>query len=311
MVFVTVALILVTCIACITHLALAPALAPPAFAAGPQVGGDPDSPPPQPRIEPLADGTMRMVFVERSPFSEFETLRKRFNWSAKMERPADYVLEEESFIVYMPPDYNPAQPTHGLLVWISPTETGTLPPVWMPVMDEQKLVWIGADQSGNYRPSQWHRLGLALDALHNMMTHFAIDEERVYVSGFSGGGRAASLLAPHFADVIRGGLYMCGSHYFRNVPVPGRPGEHFEEQMSRPAPELYDLAHERSRFVLLTGEKDYNRDETYSIYRNGYRRDSFRHVTYIEIPEMPHAMPLADWLTQAIEALDEPLKGSG
>ena len=34
----------------------------------------------------------------------------------------------------------------------------------------------------------------------------------------------------------------------------------------------------------------------------------FKHVTYLEVPEMPHATPPANWIHQAIQILDAPLQ---
>jgi len=262
---------------------------------------------PQPRIEPMPDGSMRMVFGGRSLDSDFANLSLRFNWSKRFgPKPTPYSIENESFVVYMPPDYNPAQATHGLMIWISPSAHGGVPAPWVPVLDQQRLVWIGANDAGNDRPVQWHRLALALDALHNLTQHFAIDEERIYVSGFSGGSRAASLLAQNYPDLLRGVLCICGVNYFRAVGNTERRGYHFEAQFMRPGPELYNLACTRSHFVLLTGERDFNRIETYSIYKNGFRRDPFKHVAYIEVPDLEHEIPDAEWFERALQALDDP-----
>ncbi len=292
-------------IAVMVCLALPPAHAQqdPAAPASPTPPSSPTAP--QPRIEPLPDGSLRMVFGATSLYSDFLNISTRFNWSKRYgPLPTPYTIEDESFVVYMPADYNPTQATHGLIVWLSPSVNGGVPDEWKPVLDRLQLVWIGTNDAGNKREVQWHRLALALDGLDNLTSHFAIDEERIYVSGFSGGARAASLLAQNYPDLVRGALCICGVSYFREVGNTKRRGYHFEPQFTRPGPDLYNLACTRSRFVLLTGEKDFNQIETYSIFKNGFKRDPYKHVTYLEVPGMEHEVPDAEWFERALQALD-------
>ena len=61
------------------------------------------------------------------------------------------------------------------------------------------------------------------------------------------------------------------------------------------------------RFVLITGEHDFNRDET-EAYSKEYKRDRFKHVTYIEIPGANHGFGVrGEWLRQVVESLDATL----
>ena len=61
------------------------------------------------------------------------------------------VLEPEDAIeweIYVPESYDPEEPA-GLVVYISPMDTGRIPGAWKDVMAASNLIWIGANRSGN------------------------------------------------------------------------------------------------------------------------------------------------------------------
>ena len=185
--------------------------------------------------------------------------------------------------LYVPEAYDPASPA-GLLVFISPIDSGRMPGRYQPVMDERNLIWIGANQSGN-RVRVARRVSLALLATALADRHFRIDPERVYVSGFSGGGRTASAVAPEYAQIFRGAIYICGVNFWN-----GRK------------PALLDRVRD-NRYVFLTGSKDFNRSETRRVHR-AYRRADIEDVLLLEVAGMDHSMPPVEDLSTAIDFLD-------
>ena len=50
--------------------------------------------------------------------------------------------------VYVPESYDREAPA-GLMVYISPMDSGEIPGRWKEVMDAGNLIWIGANKSGN------------------------------------------------------------------------------------------------------------------------------------------------------------------
>ena len=269
---------------------------------------------PEPELAaPHERGAFRARFSERSPLSSIEIYQDRYEMSrvsilASDPAGGDYDLAAESFEVFVPETYDPEQP-FGLLVWISPASSGGLSrPDNLELLAEKRLIWVGANNSGNDR-WHWYRTGLALDAAHNMQRLYNIDPGRIYISGYSGGGRVASSLGFLFPEVFRGGAYFFGCNYIRNVAVPGKPGAYWRAGF--PAPPNGDLRRikKEHRFVLVTGERDFNRDET-EAYFGEYKRDRFKHVTYIEIPEADHGYGVrGKWLAKVVEALDEAIEG--
>ena len=262
------------------------------------------APPTQPAAQ---TGEFQIQFKDRSALSDPAVIATRHGWVvAKLKAEGaetDYDLSKESYEVRVPMDYDPAK-TYGLLVWISAGQSGKVNAAWSAVLDKHHLIWIGANRAGNSR-SVMARLGLALDAASNMKSRYSIDADRVYVSGGSGGGRCASMLGVSCPDVFHGGIYIIGCDYFRDIPT-GEPNKYWPRSFVQPSPRLFAFAKQRSRHVLITGEKDMNRPQTKANFEAGFKRDAFEHVSYLEVPAMGHRLPPVDWIGLAFQFLDDP-----
>ena len=259
-------------------------------------------------------GAFQLRVPTRSKTSAIPTVVARMGWGTMEQVKAaaqkdgadvDYQLSNESFEVYVPPNYTGVEP-YGLIVWVSAGPGGSPPAHDLPVLDKHKLIWVGANNSGNKRAG-WVRLGLAVDAAEHLPTLYKIDPLRVYASGGSGGGRCASMLAMGFPDVFTGGGYpIIGTNYFKIVELPpgenGRP-RYYKRAFDRPAAKLFALASKERRHVLLTGDTDANREQT-RAYFEAMEKDGFKHVTYLQVPGMGHSLPDAEWFEKGIVALD-------
>src|SRR6185312_10336729 len=143
------------------------------------------------------------------------------------------------------------------------------------------LLFVAAHDSGNSR-NLFDRCRLAVDAVHNMKKRFHLDPDRVYVSGNSGGGRVASTLGIAYADVFAGCFPIVGVNFYKRIPT-GEPNM-FWHPNYRPDARILKSAKEENRYVLLTGEKDFNRENTLRVYREGFKAENFRRVLYLEVP---------------------------
>jgi pimeloyl-ACP methyl ester carboxylesterase len=257
----------------------------------------------QPATRPLRRGSFSLTFTDQSPLSPIEAQNKR--WHIRIEPPERYKLSDESFQLQVPDDGDDHRPW-GLLVWVSAGNSGNPPRAWLPVLQQRHLIWIGADHSGNDRATGV-RFGLALDAVHNAKKLYPIDETRVYLAGVSGGAKVAGMLGVLYPDVFTGAIPISGVAYFRNIPVPGGTNQVWPAAFERPGSLLLDRARYKSRFVLLTGSNDFNRESIREIYEKGFMKDGFRNVEYVEVPDMGHGVPDPQWLDKAIESLDAPL----
>ena len=252
-------------------------------------------------------GFFRTKFDQRSPDSNLNGMLRRLGWK-KTEEHTDYKLNDFTFEVYVPPNYDGRKP-FGLMVYISPG-----PRVYFfgmtraqGVYAKHSLIHVAANNSGN-KQMVWIRLGLAIDAVHNMKKRYNIDGDRIYVTGVSGGGRCSSMLGIGFADVFDGAFPMVGCRFFTTIMSLEEPKKGWSRRFIRPVSAVYRKARLKNRYVLLTGQHDYNRNETESTYVNGFKKLGFKHVTYIEVPGMGHASPPAKFFEKGVIALDTPLK---
>jgi predicted esterase len=292
-------------------LADLPRLAAEAARAPPPEGppAAPGAPPPAP-VAPAAHRTGELTVhgVERSPLSAAEQIAAHFGIARdairdEHPRALEYRIEDESFDLYVPESYRAGE-AWGVLVWVSPGDRGGLrSPAVRDLLATRRLLWIGANASSNRR-ARFDRAGLALDALHLARTFYDIDPERVFVAGYSGGGRMASQLAFLFPEVFRGAVCWFGVDHFRPLPVPYRPGYHFPPGFPVPSDERLSTVRRHSRFALVTGQRDFNRSETRAVHA-AWLQERIRGTAYFEIPDADHYHGLdAGWLARALDHVD-------
>ena len=248
-------------------------------------------------MRPLAErgpGAFTVVLPERSPLSDLEALL------ARLQLPRDevlrldpqagrYELAAHPFSIYLPAGCSPERPC-GALVWVSPGPFGGARlERWREALERQRLVWIGANQAGNSM-ARWTRLGLALDAAHQVVRLFPVDPARLFVAGYSGGGRVSSILALNYPEVFAGGGFVMGCDFYKPLPVPDRPGSIWPPSFKKPQRAALERAKRSSRLVFLTGERDFNRVQTRDAAA-AYRAEGFRQVDYLEFPGISHYGP--------------------
>ena len=217
-----------------------------------------------------------------------------------METPPPYDVSLEKFDIIVPKKYKKGDP-HGLFIWVSPSNAPSISPEWEAVLAEKKLIFVGAHNSGNNR-EVFARMRMAVDANDNMRELYDIDDKRVYVSGFSGGGRVASMLGVTYADMFTGTIAFMGVNFYTDIVTLDK-SEVFEARYI-PHEEIAALAKAECRYVLVTGEKDFNLKGTSAVFENGFKKEGFKAVEMINVPGQGHQPPKAEWLKKAIEFLD-------
>jgi len=193
---------------------------------------------------------------------------------------ADQVV---SWAAFVHEGYDPDFPP-GLLVYISPTYSGQMPRGWERVMAQHNLIWVAANESGNSVDVRRRAL-LALIAPTLIRQHYEIDAERVYVSGLSGGGKMASMVATEYAQLFKGAIYNCGVNFWDKHPPP-----RFEQIKS-------------NRYVFVTGEHDQALRPTKKVFKR-YQKAGVVGVKLMVVPDMGHENPDAAELSDALEFLD-------
>lgn len=256
-------------------------------------------------------GSFSTKFIERHPLGELKELARRQGWKLDevRKKETDFEkrnVEEESFQVVVPDGYA-RDKSFGLLVWISPIGSGAVPDYWLEALAARDLIAIGADNSGNDRGTAY-RVALALDAVHNLVKRYTIDPRRIYVTGFSGGGRSASRLGFTYPDIFAGGIYQGGVDFYRAVPDPADAKREFAAAFIKPEGDLLKKVKSESRHVILAGENDFNRPGCRATFEMMTKRENFTRATWLEMPGEDHIPANAATFVKALDALDAPLK---
>ena len=269
----------------------------------------------QPRREPPQTGSFAITAEEGIPGELFAraalatgaTLKPEFAEAVRTKKAKGVYNTDEtdpSWQVFVPASYDDSLP-YGVLAYINSGDSGGIVGGWQAVLDKHRIIWVGADKSGNSQPTSF-RYALAVDGVRRIQEKYRIDPQRIYLSGNSGGGRVCSQLMLLNADLFTGGYPHIGCNPYRNLPLPD--GKFLASKL-QVNPKLMKQAAKQNRYVFLTGEKDFNRDHT-RLIANQYKSDGFQHVTYLEVPCMEHTSPNAEWFEKGIVALDAPLKAA-
>ncbi len=151
-------------------------------------------------------------------------------------------LASERFSLYVPPD-SPGR-RYSLLVFVPPWPQARVPAQWIAALDRHDMILVTAARSGNDAGAMDRREPLALLAAHNVLAQYAVDPQRVYIAGFSGGSRVALRLALGYPELFHGVLLNAGSDPIGNADVPLPPAEQLRQFQ------------DSTRLVYVTGERD-------------------------------------------------------
>ena len=239
-----------------------------------------------------------VVFDASPPHSDADELKARFR--NKESAPA-YDVKKEKYRVYVPTSYA-KDVKWGVFIYINPGDGAGLPEGYEAVLEKRKLLAVAPYKAGNER-NPYDRFRLAIDAAFNMQKRYSVDPERVYVSGFSGGGRIASMLGVAYADLFAGAMPFCGVNFY--LDIPSEPGRMWAQNYI-PVDEAIAIAKSTGRFALMTGEKDMNLQNTRAVYEHGFKKEGYKHVQLLEVPGMGHTTPPAEWFDKGLNFLDNP-----
>lgn len=214
----------------------------------------------------------------------------------------------EQFEVYVPKSVRPGKPC-GVFVWISPFNA--LVPLshlhgvgrFEPLYEEFNLIAVTAANSGNNQPTD-RRLNLAVGAVAGLAKIQPIDRRRAVLSGLSGGGRIAAIGGFVQPEIWAGVISWCGSRFYKNFPIsagsnhPGT-GINTPQNPNLVTPELVQKARAHVKFVLLTGAKDFNRDESMDIWRA--MTDEKFQAKFIQETGLGHDVGSVETMRRALE----------
>ncbi|MEA2735728.1 MAG: hypothetical protein QOE14_2179 [Humisphaera sp.] len=234
-------------------------------------------------------GEFTTSFTERSPLSAAKEIARRL---PQKEPVVDYDLGPEQFFVYVPKTYDAAKPP-GVVVFLCYKPAGSTPPAWHEMLDKHNLIFVVAHSHADQVRT---RVGLALDAVHNLQKQYKIDTKRIWALGDE-----SQHLAFGYPEVFTAGIHR-QSVYFR--PFKAKNGGMYEPTMPRPPGELVTAAKSRPQ-VLLTFPG--NESEYAKFVPAAFQQDGFKHLLTIEVGKEPYHYPnfSNDWFEQAIAFIEK------
>ena len=209
--------------------------------------------------------------------------------------------QKETWILYVPPQYDGSK-AYGVLVWIPPGDDATIPGGWRAALDSHSIIYIAAERSGNQQPVYDRRVPLALTGYSYVFDHYRIDKNRVYIGGFSGGGVVASHLAPAFADIFSGGLFVSTAD-----GIDVEPSSHVdEERIPVPMKDHLSIMRLRGRYIFAVGADDSINILIVNRAFDSYRTLCIFRIKFLEISNTGHENLSRRWLDYSLSYLDSP-----
>jgi predicted peptidase len=153
----------------------------------------------------------------------------------------------------------------------------------MSVLDRHNVIWIGADRAGN-SAMVGRRVLFAMLAPSAARTQYRIEDERIYITGLSGGGKTASMIATDQAQLFRGAIYVCGVERWDREP------ERLEQIRN-------------NHYVFVTGTYDQALEPTKRAFR-AYRKAGIENSKLMVIRNMTHRNPDSYDFEEALAYLD-------
>jgi predicted esterase len=195
-------------------------------------------------LEPGFHGSVRVLAPTRLDW-QFVVKPNEFEPSSP-RLPPGYTSTDQTYMLFIPPEYS-ASKHWPLVLCVSPGDDACGWPEFQSICRSQGVVFASPMNTGNGQPFA-KRARIVLDVLDDVRRRLAIDPDRVYLSGMSGGGRVAARVAYALPEACAGVMPMCGSYSLREEPwVRLRVAE-------------------RLSVALLEGETDWLRAETEREY---------------------------------------------
>ena len=198
----------------------------------------------------------------------------------------DYDATKQTYELFVPPRKDP-KAALPVILFVSPSNAPMGWKSFEKICKEQGFLFIGPHGAGNDCPPR-KRVRIVLDALDDVRRNFPVDADRTYITGFSGGGRIACIVAFALPDLFGGAMPICAS------------GDLREESWLR------HRVMDRLSVALLTGQNDFNRGEVERLRGPYLTAVGVRTKVWTQ-PNLGHGVPGDKTLAEALKWLDEGL----
>ena len=208
-------------------------------------------------------------------------------WDPEEGAAVDRDLKDYPVHIYVPDSYDGSKPFGVMLYMHGRRGDGKFYPNagYTKIMDKYNLIWVGySAYNGLYESFKGNHEKFNMAVLYNMKKYFNLDSDRIFMSGLSWGGRLTCQIMGTKAHIFKGGISMggCGNLGFSEATVKGA---------------------ETSGVVIMTGDHDYNRKESYIGY-SFFIKSGFKRAYYIQEPKLGHTYATSQRFEDALKLLD-------
>ena len=187
--------------------------------------------------------------------------------------------------IYVPKTYTPTKPA-GLIAYVTHSNSwGGSTKAYNNLLDEKNIIWAGVVGAGNKKPLNTRLMRLLLTP-NFISRDYALDPERVYVGGNSGGAHVASVLATSKPQLFKGGLFVGGALFWKDKE-----------------PAAIDLVRQ-NRFVFISGSKNPGLKEVQTT-AVAYKEAGVEHTRFFLMPNVARKAPTSTYIRKAIDFLDD------
>lgn len=130
--------------------------------------------------------------------------------------PSSYRSTDQRYELFVPDGYD-SKTAHALILCVSP---GSGPTGWndfQSICRDHQVIFASPYGTGNTTPFAI-RARVTLDVLDDVRRRLNIDPDRVYLAGFSGGGRVAARVAFALPEACAGAMPICAAYSLREEP---------------------------------------------------------------------------------------------
>ena len=199
--------------------------------------------------------------------------------------------EKLEWQLYVPRNYDASKPAGALVFLTHRGSWGGSRREYSPALEEHNLIWAGVLGAGDHEAVNERIMRLIMTPLLLAKT-YAVDPQRVYVGGFSGGAHVAAITATGKPETFKGGLFVGGAVAWGDT-----------------LPSQIDLVR-RNPYVFVAGSNDVALN---TVRRTAitYREAGVERTKVIVMPNQRQEMPSRNYLVEALEFLDNRPANSG
>ena len=198
----------------------------------------------------------------------------------------DYDAAKQHYELFVPPDHDPQKSCAAVLfISAGPRPAGWSQ--WRSTCQKEGILFASPYEAGNRCPFR-RRVRIVMDVLDDLRRNYHLDTDRTYLSGMSGGARAACAIAFAVPEYFGGVLPVCAT------------GDLRQERWLR------HRVIERLSVAYVTGQHDFNRGEA-ERYRGPMQKAVGVRTRVWVVPGMGHAIPSDGTLGEALAWLEQGL----